>query len=379
MLKRFAVALILMALVFSNAYTQGKFSGHVFADYYYNITRDASFNPNQTAPANAAISGSAPGNKTMQAFQIRRVFFTYDYDISEQFSSRFRLEADQSANASNGKIGVAVKDAYLKWKNIFSGSDLIFGIQPPPAFDVSEALWGYRSVEKTIMDLRGIVSSRDQGISLRGKLTDDGMFNYCVMIANNSSNAPETDKYKRYYTQIYIKPIANLQTTIYYDYKAQSEIAHAYQTGRQLNNAVSTFALFAGYSQPSQYTFGIEGFFSITSNGLKDTVAKSYSSKNSLGLSVFGSYYILPELAAIVRYDRYSPSMEEKGTDPVFVGTAASNNVNRDYIIVGVAYKVDKNVSIIPNILYEMYDPPKGTKSPDASMTARFTLYYVFL
>ena len=50
-----------------------------------------------------------------------------------------------------------VKDAWLKWKNIFSGSDLIFGISPTPAFDVSEGAWGHRYLEKTIMDLDGIV------------------------------------------------------------------------------------------------------------------------------------------------------------------------------------------------------------------------------
>ena len=31
-----------------------------------------------------------------------------------------------------------VKDAYLQWNNIFSGSNLIFGLSPTPAFDVSE-------------------------------------------------------------------------------------------------------------------------------------------------------------------------------------------------------------------------------------------------
>ncbi len=352
---------------------QGKFSGYMFGDYYYNIKRDA----NIGSVSNVA---SPAGATAFQAFQIRRAYFTYDNDISEQFTTRFRLEVDQAANASNGKIGSFVKDAYLKWKNIFSGSDLIFGIQPPPAYEVSEAAWGYRSLEKTIMDLRGIVPSRDQGISLHGKLTNNGMLNYWVMFANSSANSPETDKYKRYYAHIHVKPSTNLQATLYFDYKGQANIADAYNAGKTLDNAVSTYALFVGYAQPFQYSVGVEGFLSSTSNGLKDGVAKSYSTKSALGVSVFGSFNILPELAAILRYDRYTPSKDDKGTDPTIVGaSAAGSNVNRDYMILGASYKVDKNVSIMPNILYETYTAPKESTAPDASLTARLTLYYIFL
>jgi hypothetical protein len=377
MKKMLAVSTILILLGLSVSVGQGKFGGYMFADYYYNVSRDASFGT--AAPANSALSSNSPGATAMQAFQMRRVYFTYDNDISDQFTARFRLEVDQAANASNGKIGSFVKDAYLKWKNIFSGSDLIFGIQPPPAYEVSEAAWGYRSLEKTIMDLRGIVASRDQGISLHGKVTDDGMINYWVMFANNSGNTPETDKYKRYYAHIQLKPTTNLQATLYFDYKDAINITDSYHAGQTLDNTATTVAAFLGYSAPFQYSFGVEGFLSAISNGLKDTSAKAYSTKNTLGVSVFGSYNILPELAAVARYDRYTPSTDNKGTDPAYVGSAASSNANRDYIIVGLSYKADKNVSIIPNILYETYDVPKGAKSIDASLTARLTLYYVFL
>ena len=143
MKKMLALSTLLILLGLSISVGQGKFGGYMFADYYYNVSRDASFG--SAAPANSALSANSPGATAMQAFQMRRVYFTYDNDISDQFTARFRLEVDQAANASNGKIGSFVKDAYLKWKNIFSGSDLILGIQPPPAYEVSEAAWGYRS------------------------------------------------------------------------------------------------------------------------------------------------------------------------------------------------------------------------------------------
>src|SRR5512146_3331458 len=135
---------------------KGKLSGLMFGDYFYNIDQ------RDTA------------KKDLNGIQLRRIYFTYDYAISPNFDTRFRLEADQSALTSDGKIGVFVKDAYLKWKGIFEGSDVLFGVSPAPAFDASEEAWGYRSLEKTIMDLRGIVPSRDLGVDLKGKLTDDG-------------------------------------------------------------------------------------------------------------------------------------------------------------------------------------------------------------
>lgn len=339
--------------------SQGKFSGYVFSDYYYIVARDSSFN--HTAPSNAASSSSAPGSKAMQAFQLRRVYFTCDDDISEQFATRFRLEADQAANASNGKIGVFVKDAYLKWKNVFSGSDLIFGIQPPPAYEISEAAWGYRSLEKTIMDLRGIVSSRDQGISLHGRLVNDGMVNYWVMFANNSGNSPETDKYKRYYAHIHVQPITNLQATAYVDLKDAANIA-----GDKSNSTLTT-ALFVGYAEPFTYNVGLEAFMASQSNGYTPP-GGSLRSKRALGVSVFGSYFVQPELAIVARYDNYDPNTDGKSKGDL-----------RNYIIAGFSYKAAKNVSIMPNILYESYEAPTGGTAPDASVTARLTLYYVYL
>jgi hypothetical protein len=375
-------SLILLAVgliaISATALSQGKFSGYMFGDYYYTVARDSSFN--HTAPSNAASGSAAPGTKAMQAFQLRRVYFTYDNDISEQFATRFRLEADQAANASNGKIGVFVKDAYLKWKNVFSGSDLIFGIQPPPAYEISEAAWGYRSLEKTIMDLRGIVSSRDQGISLHGKLVGDGMVNYWVMVANNSGNSPETDKYKRYYAHIHVKPSANLQATVYADLADRADFNDAYHSGSTLRNSAITTALFVGYSEPFAYNLGVEAFLQSTSNALKDTSSKSYTSRSALGISIFGSYNLMPELAVMARYDNYNPSTDSKGKDPVKVTSGvAINNLARNYIIAGLSYKADKNVYIIPNIVYETYEAPKSRTAPYPSVTARLTLHYIFL
>jgi hypothetical protein len=56
----------------------------------------------------------------------------------------------------------------------------------------------------------------------------------------------------------------------------------------------------------------------------------------------------------------------------------------RNYIIVGLDCKPDKNVSIIPNVQIETYQSIPATStvaahSFSASVTGRVTFYYVFL
>jgi hypothetical protein len=172
----------------------------------------------------------------------------------------------------------------------------------------------------------------------------------------------------------------NLQATLYADYKDVPDIANAFVPGRHLDNHALTTALFVGYTEPSQYNVGVEAFLQSVNNGLKDTVARSYSSRSILGFTLYGSYYLMPDLAVVVRYDNYNPSTDDKGKDPLYVTAGVANgNLSRNYIIAGLDWKVDKKVSIIPNLLYETYEAPKNGTAPDASVTARLTFYYIFL
>jgi hypothetical protein len=362
-------------LVSATAFSQGKFSGYMFGDYYFNVARDGVFNT--AIPAAAASNSSAPGANSMQAFQLRRIYFSYDNDISEIFTTRFRLEADQPATPggavggdelAGGKTATFVKDAYLMWKNVFAGSNFIFGIQPTPAYSVSEDAWGYRFLEKTIMDLRGIVSSRDLGMSLKGNLVGNGMVNYWLMIGNDNGNVPENNKYKRYYAHVQLKPITNLQATVYVDYKDAADVKNP--AGSLVSGSTLSEALFVGYTEPFMYNLGFEAFMNSLSNGYRATGATTLSSKNALGFTVYGSYNFIPELAVVARYDNYDPNT---GSDN------AAKGDSRNYVIGGLSWKADKNVSISPNILYETYETPVAGKSINASVTARLTFYYIFL
>ncbi len=237
--------LLISAPNFSQEVGEGKISGNMFGDYFYNILRDSTIdNLNNTGLS---------GIQDLQGFDFRRIYFNYDYTISKQFSTRFRLESQTLVSVNNTLFVTYVKDAYLNWKNIFKGSNFIFGIQPTPAFDVSESYWGYRSLERTIMDLRRIVGSRDLGASLKGKLTSSGSIRYWLMYGNGSSLAFEGDRFKRLYSQIDLQPSKEWRLTLYGDYRFKANKEYTL-VDQNFNNDALTTDLFLGYQEKDKFS-----------------------------------------------------------------------------------------------------------------------------
>jgi hypothetical protein len=340
---------------------KGRISGYMFGDYFYNAARDTSI----TSLPNVANGGA----KDLRGFQLRRIYFTYDYDISESFSTRFRLEADQSSNTGSNKVFVFVKDAYLQWKNIFKGSDLIFGIHPTPAYEISEGIWGNRFLEKTIMDLRGIVPSRDLGASLKGKFSEEGIFKYWLMVGNNSASVPEVDKYNRIYAHIQYSPIKQITATAYADLKFRPDINDPASTSTPpatLSNNDLTYALFLAYKEKDAYTIGVEGYLTTRQNG--NISGTNVTDKSGIGISAFGSYNFSTAFAVVGRYDYFDPN---SGSD--YKGDS------RNWFIFSLNYKPDEKVTISPNVIVETYESLTNGRSIDPSITPRITFFYSFL
>ncbi|MEO8398383.1 MAG: hypothetical protein ABI550_01070 [Ignavibacteriaceae bacterium] len=359
----FLLSIFVTVPLFAQNIGEGKISGTAYFDYFYNAARPPQIND----LPNTALGGE----KDLNGFMFRRIYLTYDHTISKSFSGRFRVEADEVELTSNGKIGVFVKDAYLKWKNIFDGSDIYLGIQPGPAFAVSEDNWGYRSLEKTILDLRGIVSSRDIGVSLKGRINKDGTVNYWVMIGNNSANKPEADKYKRYYAHLQFEPVKNFQITVYGDLKAKPSIKDPNDAAGKntLNNNSVTTALFAGYNKKGNYSIGVEGFLQSNMNELQipNLAGVEVKNRNAIGVSLFGSVYLKNNLAVVGRYDYFDPNNNSSFTGDL-----------RNYFLLAFDFQPAENVSIMPNVQIETYQKPMNGDSIDASVTTRITFFYEF-
>jgi hypothetical protein len=334
----------------------GRISGLVYADFFYNVQRDSG-----SASLPNRVSS---GNEDHNGFEIRRMYLTYDHKISSRFNARVRLESDGITLTQNNRIGVFLKDAYLRWKDILPGQDLIFGIQPTPAFEISEGVYGFRSLEKTILDLRGVVSSRDFGISARGRITEG--LGYWVMLGNSSSNSPENDRYKRVYAHLNYVPFKNFVATIYSDLRFRQKTEDPLSpAGELLSNNVLTTALFFGYNNPEKYSLGVEGFYQNFNNEIY--VNQELLDRNAGGLSLFGSLDLHEKLRFTARYDLYDPAIN---TDIIYD--------KRHFYIIGLSYKPDANVQIIPNVVIESYEQPEN-RSIESAITPRLTLAYNFL
>ncbi|MEJ2615225.1 MAG: hypothetical protein P8Z35_09710 [Ignavibacteriaceae bacterium] len=342
--------------------SEGTFSGHMFGDYFYNINRDVSI---------SSIPYSAlSGKKDLNGFQIRKIYFTYNADISKEFTTRFRLDAEPETRLPNGKMGVALKDAYLKWKNIFPGSDFYFGLQPTPAFYTTVDFWGYRLLEEAPLDLRNIVPSRDIAVSLKGKLDQKGMFNYWVQLGNGTGNA-EFDKYKRIYAHLHLIPSKSFKIIIYGDVKFRPrinfQISDAYTD--KLNNDIYTTDLFLGYYIKNTFRIGIEGFIQTISNGyyIVSGTNTIYKTKDTFGFSVFYVYSLGSLFDIVGRYDYFDDNMN-----------TGSKGDSRNYFIFGFSYKPAPDVSVTPNILIETYERTVYNQYYQPSVTARITFFYSY-
>jgi hypothetical protein len=346
---------------FSQEENGGKISGYMFGDYSYNILRDSTIDD---------LNGNVlDGKKDVQGFEFRRIYFTYDYNISNQFSTRLRLESQTLVGVQNTLFLTFIKDAYLNWNNIFEGSDFIFGIQPNPTFQVSEKFWNYRSIEETIMDVRGIASSRDFGVALKGKLNSPGTIKYWLMYGNGSVLQSEGDKFKRAYALIELQPSADWIFTIYGDYRFKPEKEFS-QVDMSFNNDSFTSALFLGYQNNKNFRIGIEPFLQINYNDVikSETNAYKIMNRNALGISLFGWLKFAESLVGIGRYDYYDPNIsgDYKGD-------------SRNYFILGLSFILHEKVSITPNFLLETYERPVNGVSIDPSLTGRITFYFEFL
>jgi len=303
----------------------GKISGYMFGDYYYEFS-------NPDSAQNAAKNNG---------FQFRRIYFTYDHNIAKSFSVRFRMELDSEAGET---INPFIKNAYLAWKNFIPNATLYFGAQGTPSWETSEKVWGYRSIEKTIMDMRKVASSSDLGIAVKGTFGETSSVGYHLVFANGEGEKGENNKYKKVYLSLPIKLTKAFQVAPYADFEGGPD-----------GKTKQTLALFAGVSQEN-FKGGVEVF--------QKTNVKQATNGNDLvenGLSVFGSLNLFGNIKGFARYDIYDPN----------------TNINDDgkkYIVAGFDFEVEKGVKIMPNIKIETSDQ-SGKKD---KLQGAVTFFYKF-
>ncbi|MGD2245399.1 MAG: hypothetical protein PVI11_02510, partial [Candidatus Aminicenantes bacterium] len=153
--------------------------------------------------------------KNANGFMMRRIYNTLDFGIADNVKGRLRLEMAHEGEfpSSGDKMYAVVKDAYLSAK--IGGQSLVAGISGTPTWGVIEDFWGYRSLEKTPLDLYKMGSSRDFGLALKG---GDKVY-YHIMFGNGNSNKEEKDVGKKFMGSLGFKPAEGLILELYADFE----------------------------------------------------------------------------------------------------------------------------------------------------------------
>ena len=358
------------------------------------------------------LLGSGSNNNTdANGFQIRRFYLGYDYNFAPNFTASTVLADEQNLDAG-GNNTVYLKTALVKWANILPKSknllNVIIGQQPTASFATpfgTEPLWGYRSVEKTIMDIHSNDSSTDLGVSLTGDLwhgmsgdsLKPNLIGYVLQLGNGNSAKPENDHYKTLRGNLYTSLLKQKLTVgVYGDYRNLAIGA--------VNQSAHTFKGYATYNT-SKFKIGAEVFSQIYVNGAKLSTG-TYQNANVFGWSVFLSGKLLPKVNYYAMVDRYNPDTKyDKNSTyssvpslitPQYTTTGSVYTLGaskfsqaavfstQNMLVTGLDFTPVNRFHIMPNIWVTQFnsrvnlpDAAKNAKR-DYDIVPRVTFYYIF-
>jgi hypothetical protein len=388
----------------AGAANSGRIWGYVFGDFYAKAHSDSA-----NRGGSNQYSG-IPTNRT--AFQFRRLYLGYDYNITNKFSAELLLAAEDNFPTGNptsntavagntpqsgagdltgdGKLTFYIKLANIRWKNIWNGTDLVVGEQATPAFPLlSEKIWAYRSVERTISDIRR-TPSYDLGAGLQGKFDPKtANFGYDLLVANGSSAKPESDNFKWFYGDVWAMFFdKHLVLDLYGDYERLNWVPTWHHSRQMIKGYIA-------YTTPA-VTVGVEGFinnlkqdnFATLKTPLPNHGADTLDVQ-AKGISFYVHGNIVPnKLRFFARYDIYNPDNKLNNTIySKYVGNTSSYNdpvTKENFISAGLDFTPAKNVHFMPNIWYNGYKGQQaaaidGSKlHSDHDMVYRMTFYFVF-
>lgn len=362
----------------------GKLWGYTFGDYYYKAHADAWNRGGANQYTNI--------EESRNAFQFRRIYLGYNYDIHPKFSAELLLAAEDNVTnrtgvtsgdlLSDNKLTFYIKQANLRWKNIWKGTDLVVGQMATPAFALLvEPIWGYRSIERTLTDIRR-VPSFDLGVALQGKFDPQtANFGYNLMVSNGTGDQPENNKYKWFAADVFAKLLdKRLVFDLYADYQ-RFNWTHSFHHERNMLKG------FVSYNTAS-FTLGVEAFINHGQQdviGTHGTVSDTLTA-NAKALSVFVKGVLIKDkLNFFARSDWFNPYVnfqENTYENYKSLSSTFEPNNKENFVTAGVDFMPIKNVHFMPNVWYNGYHNQRtdvsGSLKHDYDLVYRITFYYVY-
>ena len=320
----------------------GNIHGYVFGDYYYMLGSDTA-----QKRGNASYSSL---EENMNGFMLRRMFLYYDYNISDDVTSQILFETNEKSLDGNGHLGFFLKTAYVEWNDVIPNHSLSLGLIPSPTWvrSVAEKTWGYRVIEKTIVDLHSLGSGSDMGIAMRGNFRDN--IGYNIMLGNGNGQKPENNKYKKMYANVNFKS-GNFLFEANGDYEPD---AHGKEK--------TTMQFFTGFRIAS-LMFGAQAM---------EQIQKKFGANDEdiipAGISVFGSVYLNPQFVCFARVDFFNPDTK---SDAI--------GYYETFTTFGFDYFPIKEFHIMPNFWLNVYkEKNKNIRKQSADIAGRMTFLFIF-
>ena len=312
-------------------------SGYVFGDFYW------------------VAKNHRKNLEDRNGFWVRRMYLTFDRNLTESLATRIRFEANSPGDfTSSAKLEPFFKDLYIRWRK--NAHDVYLGISPTPTWNVLEGIWGYRSVEKTPLDLQRFGRSRDFGVSFRGALDSERKVRYHAMIANGSSTKGETNAGKKVMGALAFYPTNSFLFEVYADYE-----------DRPGDTDRSTYQAFTAFTSDR----GRVGLQAVRQR-------RDVTGAEALDLdvaSVFGVFELTDTLNLFTRYDRMlDPNPDGDNISYIPFDQAVKAN----FALFGVDVEISESLNLIPNVEWVFYDESSLRSRPDQDVIPRVTFFWRF-
>jgi hypothetical protein len=312
------------------AHGQARVSGMVFAD------------------AQGQLHGTVvPADSS--SFRFRRVQLTVDQELDTTFAVRLQLEADDNELTSKGKTTVFLKQAWLRWGHIRSFGDLYMGLSQAPTWALVEGYWGYRSLEKTVLDLQGLGSATDMGVALLRSPSASQPLGWHIMLSNGNGQKPENTVGKK--------------LTLSVPYRFGDYVLEGmgdFEDERGTRDRWTT-RVFGGWQKGAD-ALGVEFYRRVNANA-----GTANADVVPSGASVFGRHKLTDHLRAVARVDFTDPdsNVDNAGYREMFFLAALDATPHA-------------NVHVMPNVLVRTYSAKGVAPERKADVTLRVTLHWMY-
>ncbi len=239
---------------------------------------------------NSSISG--PDQQT--AFEVRRAYLGYEYQISSEFSAEVKLDIGSPNDAS--QYSLLRRFGYFKTAKLqyapFDFLEVTFGLQSATQFKLQEKFWKRRYIIKSFMDEYKYGPSADIGLNVAW-LTDKVDVDFALFNGEGYSSLQNDNTFKAALGATF-KPIEGLITRIYGDFSSKT-----------VDQATSSF--FVGYRHD---LFSVGAEYDLHFN------RKFQEDHNIDGFSILGDVKILPKIWIFGRFDKVESNILEGNTVP---------------------------------------------------------------